>query len=80
MKIGRVSSKHQVTLPVELMRAARIRPGDQVRFDIDEQGQISLAPGRHAPDLGAFIGAWKGRLPYGAGQELADDLRGPVEP
>ncbi len=80
MKVGRVSSKNQVTLPVDLMHAARIRAGDQVRFDIDEHGQICVSAVRRAPDLSAFIGVWKGRTPYGDGRELTDDLRGPVQP
>ena len=79
VSIGRVSSKNQVTLPVGLMRAARIRPGDRARFDLDERGQISVTPVRPAPDMYAFVGVWKGRTPYSGGRELADDLRGPVE-
>ena len=80
VKIGRVNSKNQVTLPADLLRAARIRPGDHVRFDIDDRGRISVAPARATPDILAFIGVWKGRTPYTAGGELADDLREPLEP
>ena len=80
MRTGRVSPKNQVTLPVDLMRAARIRAGDRVRFDIDERGHISVGAVRRPPDMERFIGAWKDRSPYPSGQQLVDELRGPVEP
>jgi bifunctional DNA-binding transcriptional regulator/antitoxin component of YhaV-PrlF toxin-antitoxin module len=39
----RVSSKNQVTLPVEAMRAAGLRPGDEVTVRPSGEGQVIVA-------------------------------------
>jgi AbrB family looped-hinge helix DNA binding protein len=39
----RVSSKNQVTLPVEAMRAAGLRPGDEITVRSVGDGEIILA-------------------------------------
>jgi bifunctional DNA-binding transcriptional regulator/antitoxin component of YhaV-PrlF toxin-antitoxin module len=40
--VTRVSSKHQVTLPVEALRQAHLRPGDELRVTVDGQGRLLL--------------------------------------
>jgi bifunctional DNA-binding transcriptional regulator/antitoxin component of YhaV-PrlF toxin-antitoxin module len=40
--VTRVSSKHQVTLPVEALRQARLQPGDELRVTADGQGRLVL--------------------------------------
>ena len=40
--VTRISSKHQVTLPVEALRQAHLRPGDELRVTVDGQGRLSL--------------------------------------
>ncbi len=37
-----MSSKHQVTLPVEALRQAHLKPGDELRVTVDEQGRLLL--------------------------------------
>ncbi len=39
----RVSSKNQVTLPVEVMRSAGIAPGDEVTIRRNADGEIVIA-------------------------------------
>jgi AbrB family looped-hinge helix DNA binding protein len=41
--MARVSSKNQVTLPVKAMRAAGLRPGDEVTVRSVGDGEIVLA-------------------------------------
>ncbi|MBI3961966.1 MAG: AbrB/MazE/SpoVT family DNA-binding domain-containing protein [Deinococcus sp.] len=41
-KTARITSKGQVTIPVEVRAALRLRQGDTVMFEIDEQGQARL--------------------------------------
>lgn len=41
--MARVSSKNQVTLPVEAMRAAGLRPGDEITVRSVGEGEIVLA-------------------------------------
>jgi AbrB family looped-hinge helix DNA binding protein len=38
----RISAKNQVTLPVAAMRAAGLRPGDELRVESDGGGRIVL--------------------------------------
>ncbi len=40
----RVSSKNQVTLPVDILRRARLSPGDQLRVGLDATGRLTLTP------------------------------------
>lgn len=77
--IGKVSSKNQITLPVALMRLARVQAGDRVRFTVDGQGRITLAAIRPVPDVRKFIGVWRNKTPYASGEDLVADLRGPIE-
>jgi bifunctional DNA-binding transcriptional regulator/antitoxin component of YhaV-PrlF toxin-antitoxin module len=41
--MSRVSSKNQVTLPVEAMRAAGLRPGDEVTIRPNGAGEVVVA-------------------------------------
>jgi bifunctional DNA-binding transcriptional regulator/antitoxin component of YhaV-PrlF toxin-antitoxin module len=40
--ITRVSAKHQITIPVDALRDARIRPGDELRVTADGRGRLIL--------------------------------------
>jgi antitoxin PrlF len=39
--LSRLTSKGQATIPVEVRRALRLRPGDRVAFDL-KKGKVSL--------------------------------------
>lgn len=39
-----MSRKHQVTLPVEALREARVAPGDELRVSVDDEGRLVLSP------------------------------------
>lgn len=54
----RISSKHQVTLPVESLEAAGLRPGDEVV--IEAEGADRIVVHRAAPDLSAALGIFDG--------------------
>ena len=41
--MARVSSKNQVTIPVEAMRAAGLRPGDEIAVRPAGEGEIVIA-------------------------------------
>ena len=41
---SRISSKNQITIPVEVLREVNLKPGDQVEFMIDKEERIVLAP------------------------------------
>lgn len=55
---SRVSAKHQVTLPVEALRQAGLKPGDVVKVDADGTGRIVLV--RRRDPLDAHAGTLTG--------------------
>ena len=42
MSEGKVSSKYQLTLPADVRKALGIKPGDRVRYDV-QQGKLSVS-------------------------------------
>jgi bifunctional DNA-binding transcriptional regulator/antitoxin component of YhaV-PrlF toxin-antitoxin module len=54
----RISSKHQVTLPVESLEAAGLRAGDEVV--IEAVGVDRIVVHRAAPDLESALGVFDG--------------------
>lgn len=40
----RVSRKHQVTLPLDALRAAHLEPGDELQVTVDDDGRVVLTP------------------------------------
>lgn len=65
----RISSKNQVTLPVESLEAAGLRAGDEVVIEAEGEGRILVQRAR--PDLEAALGVFDGL--YGSG--YLDELR-----
>ena len=56
---ARVSSKGQVTIPIEIRRTLGLRGGDRVRF-VEERGAVSICPamdGAQPDALGEYVGA-----------------------
>ena len=66
-----VTSKGQITIPVDVRRALRLEEGDQVVFEVDEGGNKPIARLRRAPDLFALAGSIpaRKRLPKSWSQE-----------
>jgi bifunctional DNA-binding transcriptional regulator/antitoxin component of YhaV-PrlF toxin-antitoxin module len=54
----RISSKHQVTLPVESLEAAGLRAGDEVV--IEAEGEDRIVVHRASPDLASALGVFDG--------------------
>lgn len=53
-----ISAKHQVTIPVDAMHAAGLRPGDRLRARADGSGRVVLE--REVEPLEEFLGALTG--------------------
>lgn len=66
---SRISSKNQVTVPVDALRRAGLRPGDRVRIDASGPGELVLV--REPDVLATFAGSLPGVYPPG----YLDDLR-----
>lgn len=54
MAASTLTSKGQITLPQEVRKQLRLKPGDRVDFEIGEDGQVRLRPIRG--DLRALKG------------------------
>ncbi len=63
--ISRISAKHQVTVPVDILRAMGLEVGDKVKFEIKD-GVIAITPEQ--------IGEHPLRLLIGAGESDYDDF------
>jgi len=69
----RISSKHQVTLPVESLDAAGLRPGDEVV--IEAEGADRIVVHRAAPDLTHALGVFDGLYEPGYLDRLRSEER-----
>lgn len=54
----RVSSKHQVTLPVAALKLAQVKPGDEMRVEVKGNGRILLV--REKDPLDNYVGVVPG--------------------
>ena len=67
----KVSSKHQVTIPVAAFRSAGLEPGDTLRVEADGAGRIVLTR------LDEMLDRYSGCLDTGGGlRTQVDELRG----
>jgi len=66
-----VSRKHQVTIPVDVMREAGLEPGDDVRIRTVGPGRIELV--RTAELIEEYAGCMTGVYPPGYLAELRDE-------
>jgi bifunctional DNA-binding transcriptional regulator/antitoxin component of YhaV-PrlF toxin-antitoxin module len=69
----RISTKHQVTLPVETLEAAGLRPGDEVV--IEAEGVDRIVVHRAAPDLASALGVFDGLYEPGHLERLRSEER-----
>ena len=69
-----VTSKGQVTIPVELRRAMGVREGDKLLFELEPDGTVQLRPTKY-PTIESLAGA-AGKLP--AGRTLRDEEMGQI--
>ena len=60
---SRISSKNQITIPVEVLREVKMNPGDQVEFMIDKENRIVITTAQDADwkrSLRALAGSMTG--------------------
>lgn len=71
--VPRISSKHQVTLPVETLEAAGLRAGDEVL--IEAEGEDRIVVHRASPDLASALGVFDGLYEPGYLEKLRAEER-----
>ncbi len=65
MVASRVTSKGQITIPLEIRRRLKLRKGDSLQFIVDGE-RTEIRPARKAPvPFKQFIGIAKGAFPGG---------------
>jgi AbrB family looped-hinge helix DNA binding protein len=67
----RVSRKNQVTLPVDVLMTAGVRPGDSLMVEAKASGEIVLR--REEDPLEKYIGVFDGMYPPAYLDELRDE-------
>ena len=67
----RVSSKNQVTLPIDVLMTAGVRPGDSLMVEAKSTGEIVLR--REEDPLERYIGSMTGMFPPNYLRDLRDE-------
>jgi bifunctional DNA-binding transcriptional regulator/antitoxin component of YhaV-PrlF toxin-antitoxin module len=67
----RVSSKNQVTLPIDVLVTAGVRPGDSLMVEAKGTGEIVLR--REEDPLDRYIGSMTGMFPPNYVRDLRDE-------
>ncbi len=63
---SRISSKNQITIPVEVLREMSLQPGDRVEFHLDKNNRLVVTPTDSEwlktldEVLGSMSGMWDG--------------------
>jgi AbrB family looped-hinge helix DNA binding protein len=63
---SRISSKNQITIPVEVLREMSLQPGDRVEFHLDKSNRLVVTPTDSEwlktldEVLGSMSGMWDG--------------------
>lgn len=70
---SRISTKHQVTIPVAALREAGLEPGDRVLARAEGSGRVVLE--RDHDVLGEFAGVLTGTYERDELQQLRDEWR-----
>ncbi len=58
----RLSSKRQVTIPLQALEQTGLGPGDELKVEVDQAGRIVLIPAAHAADRRRAIEQTSGSL------------------
>lgn len=66
-----ISRKHQITIPVEALRLARLAPGDRLDVEVTDDGAVVLR--RATNPFEEFAGTLSGVYPERYLEELRDE-------
>jgi AbrB family looped-hinge helix DNA binding protein len=75
----RISTKHQVTIPARTLEKVGLKPGDELKVDIDQAGRIVLTAADRVADRRAALertaGAFSGVFRPGTLEKLRSEWR-----
>lgn len=77
-RTAKLTSKGQVTIPVEVREALGLNAGDTLTFEVDERGEATLKPARASSPFARFAGVLSEDEGVGAAEIVAElrDARG----
>jgi bifunctional DNA-binding transcriptional regulator/antitoxin component of YhaV-PrlF toxin-antitoxin module len=67
--VSKLSTKNQITLPVDIIRAAGFQPGDDLRVRVVEPGRVEIER------VNDFVTRWAGSMPDVYPPGYLDELR-----
>jgi AbrB family looped-hinge helix DNA binding protein len=67
---AKITSKNQLTLPAGISALLHVGPGDSLRFEVSDDGTVSVAPPSVRERLAPLIGRW--RVGEGLSREEVD--------
>jgi AbrB family looped-hinge helix DNA binding protein len=56
---AKITSKNQLTLPAGISALLHVGPGDELRFAVEEDGTVTIAPPSVRERLKPLIGRWR---------------------
>lgn len=71
----RLSSKRQVTIPLQALQQVGLGPGDELKVEVDRAGRIVLSPTRGGAERRRAIEETAGALTGVYGGSSLDELR-----
>ena len=69
----RISAKHQVTIPVDVLRRAGLKPGDELYVETNASGRVTLV--REDDVIAKYAGDLTGVYTPGGLEKLRDEWR-----
>jgi AbrB family looped-hinge helix DNA binding protein len=56
---AKITSKNQLTLPAGISALLHVGPGDELRFEVEENGTVTVAPPGVRERLQPLVGRWR---------------------
>lgn len=79
---AKITSKSQLTLPKGVSALLGVRPGDTVRFTVENDGSVVVKPLKPSERLAPWVGYFKRRaleITRAQSDAIIRELRGPLD-
>lgn len=72
-----ISSKGQITVPIEIRKALALRPGVKLQVRLGKKAEFIVSKAARESVFAQFRGMARQRSPWKSGDDARDALRGP---
>jgi AbrB family looped-hinge helix DNA binding protein len=73
-----ISSKGQITVPIEIRKALALRPGVKLQVRLGKKAEFIVSKATTESVFAQFRGVARRRAPWKSGDAARDVLRGPI--